>query len=38
MSAAAREVGHPHAAEDIVKDIGETTHAWMSLNEKGKAS
>jgi 1,2-diacylglycerol 3-beta-galactosyltransferase len=38
MSAAAREVGHPHAAEDIVKDIGETTHAWMALNEKGKAS
>lgn len=35
MSVAAREVGHPHAAEDIVKDIGDTTHAWMDLNEKG---
>jgi len=38
MSVAAREVGHPHAAEDIVKDIGETTHSWMDLNEKGKSS
>jgi 1,2-diacylglycerol 3-beta-galactosyltransferase len=35
MSVAAREVGHPHAAEDIVIDIGDTTHAWMDLNEKG---
>jgi len=38
MSLAAREVGHPHAAEDIVKDIGDTTHSWMDLNEKGQSS
>ena len=38
MSAAAKEVGHPHAAEDIVRDIGDITHDWMDLNEKGKSS
>lgn len=38
MSLAAQEIGHPHAAEEIVKDIGDTTLAWMELNEKGSST
>lgn len=33
MSSAALKVGHAHAAEEIVKDIGEITHSWMALNQ-----
>ena len=33
MSRRATEVGHPHAAEEIAMDIGETTHEWMERNE-----
>lgn len=32
MSRCAQKVGHPHAASDIVLDIGEITHMWMRLN------
>lgn len=32
MSHATQEVSHPHAAQDIVLDIGHITHAWMQLN------
>lgn len=38
MSLAAKEVGHPHAAEDIVKDIGDITHSWLALNGKAGQS
>jgi len=34
MSHCAQEVGHPHAAADIVIDIGSITHTWMALNGK----
>jgi 1,2-diacylglycerol 3-beta-galactosyltransferase len=34
MSKSAQGSGHPTAAEDIVLDIGETTRAWMLLNNK----
>eukprot|EP00584_Thalassiosira_punctigera_P011987 CAMPEP_0172552628 /NCGR_PEP_ID=MMETSP1067-20121228/46460_1 /TAXON_ID=265564 ORGANISM="Thalassiosira punctigera, Strain Tpunct2005C2" /NCGR_SAMPLE_ID=MMETSP1067 /ASSEMBLY_ACC=CAM_ASM_000444 /LENGTH=631 /DNA_ID=CAMNT_0013340655 /DNA_START=150 /DNA_END=2045 /DNA_ORIENTATION=- len=33
MSQKARKVGHPHAAEEIAVDIGETTRQWMERNE-----
>eukprot|EP00578_Thalassiosira_sp_NH16_P016896 CAMPEP_0181120700 /NCGR_PEP_ID=MMETSP1071-20121207/24307_1 /TAXON_ID=35127 /ORGANISM="Thalassiosira sp., Strain NH16" /LENGTH=644 /DNA_ID=CAMNT_0023205395 /DNA_START=213 /DNA_END=2147 /DNA_ORIENTATION=+ len=33
MSRKAMKVGHPHAAEEIAMDIGETTHRWMERNE-----
>jgi UDP-N-acetylglucosamine:LPS N-acetylglucosamine transferase len=32
MSRKAMKVGHPHAAEEIALDIGETAHAWMERN------
>jgi 1,2-diacylglycerol 3-beta-galactosyltransferase len=32
MSKAARSTGQPTAAENIVLDIGATTHTWMALN------
>ena len=32
MSAKAQAAGHPHAAADIVKEIGSITHTWMALN------
>jgi 1,2-diacylglycerol 3-beta-galactosyltransferase len=38
MSLAASKIGHPHAASDIVKDIGEITHSWLELNEMAGAS
>ena len=34
MSNKARIVGHPHAAEEIAKDIGDTTHEVMEKNKK----
>jgi 1,2-diacylglycerol 3-beta-galactosyltransferase len=34
MSKAAMEAGNPYAADEIVKDIGRQTVAWMKLNEK----
>jgi 1,2-diacylglycerol 3-beta-galactosyltransferase len=34
MSKKAKAVGHPHAAEEIAEDIGETTHEWMERNNK----
>ena len=34
MSNKARIVGHPHAAEEIAKDIGDTTHEVMEKNMK----
>jgi 1,2-diacylglycerol 3-beta-galactosyltransferase len=34
MSHRAREVGHPHAAADIVLTIGSEAHVWKALNEK----
>jgi 1,2-diacylglycerol 3-beta-galactosyltransferase len=34
MSKKAKEVGHPHAAEEIAKDIGDTTHEFMERNKK----
>ena len=34
MSKKAQAVGHPHAAEEIAEDIGETTHEWMERNNK----
>lgn len=36
MSKAAQKAGQPTAAEDIVLDIGATTHTWMALNGPGK--
>jgi hypothetical protein len=36
MSRAARKAGHPHAADDIVKDIGFETVTWMEMNERWK--
>jgi 1,2-diacylglycerol 3-beta-galactosyltransferase len=33
MSKAAMETGNPYAADEIVKDIGKETIAWMNLNE-----
>ena len=33
MSQKASSLGHPHAAEEISRDIGETTHEWMRRNE-----
>ena len=33
MSTNAMKVGHPHAAEEIAQDIGDTTHQWMEQNE-----
>eukprot|EP00569_Conticribra_weissflogii_P005750 CAMPEP_0171333490 /NCGR_PEP_ID=MMETSP0878-20121228/4042_1 /TAXON_ID=67004 /ORGANISM="Thalassiosira weissflogii, Strain CCMP1336" /LENGTH=711 /DNA_ID=CAMNT_0011834437 /DNA_START=239 /DNA_END=2374 /DNA_ORIENTATION=+ len=32
MSQKAMKVGHPHAAEEIVLDIGRTTHQWIERN------
>jgi len=32
MSHKARAAGNPHAAADIVLDIGSITHTWMALN------
>ena len=34
MSHRAQAAGRPHAAEDIVLDIGSETHVWKALNEK----
>ena len=34
MSRKAMKVGHPHAAEEIAMDIGETTLSWMERNEQ----
>lgn len=34
LSRNAREAGHPSAAENIVRDIGSISKAWMSLNSK----
>lgn len=34
MSRAAKDAGHPTAAEDIVLDIGSITHTWKALNKK----
>ncbi|KAL7549086.1 hypothetical protein ACHAWF_012359 [Thalassiosira exigua] len=34
MSERARQVGHPHAAEEIALDIGEMTLRWMERNEQ----
>eukprot|EP00970_Alexandrium_tamarense_P013577 scaffold3521_cov195-Alexandrium_tamarense.AAC.11 len=33
MSQKAKVVGHPHAAEEIALDIGETSHQWLEKNE-----
>jgi hypothetical protein len=33
MSRKAMRVGHPHAAEEIALDIGETTHTWLERNQ-----
>ena len=33
MSKKAMKVGHPHAAEEIAMDIGNTTHEWMDRND-----
>ena len=33
MSLAAQKAGQPHAADDIVKDIGDQTVTWIRLNE-----
>ena len=38
MSSSATSVGHPNAAEDIAKSIGEITHAWMQVNQEGISS
>jgi predicted XRE-type DNA-binding protein len=27
------KVGHPHAAEEIALDIGETAHTWLERNQ-----
>jgi hypothetical protein len=32
MSRKAMKVGHPHAAEEIALDIGETSHEWIDKN------
>jgi 1,2-diacylglycerol 3-beta-galactosyltransferase len=32
MSDAAKKAGHPHAASDIVLDMGEIAQTWMVLN------
>jgi hypothetical protein len=34
MSRNAMKEGAPHAASDIVMDIGEITERWMELNQK----
>lgn len=34
MSKAALAAGNPYAADEIVRDIGQQTIAWMNLNEK----
>lgn len=34
MSKAALAAGNPYAADEIVRDIGQQTVAWMNLNEK----
>lgn len=34
MSEKAKNVGHPHAAEEIALDIGEMTQQWMERNEQ----
>eukprot|EP00985_Skeletonema_marinoi_P035247 scaffold46035_cov204-Skeletonema_marinoi.AAC.4 len=34
MSKKAQAVGHPHAAEEIAQDIGDTTHDLMEKNKK----
>eukprot|EP00980_Cylindrotheca_fusiformis_P031314 scaffold26158_cov157-Cylindrotheca_fusiformis.AAC.1 len=36
MSRAATQAGNPHAARDIVQDIGSETVTWMKLNERWK--
>lgn len=36
MSQNARKAGNPHAASDIVKDIGSETVTWMKMNERWK--
>lgn len=36
MSRSAQEVGHPHAAADIVIDIGSIAHTWKTLNGVSK--
>mmetsp|Transcript_19254 Transcript_19254/g.47609 ORF Transcript_19254/g.47609 Transcript_19254/m.47609 type:complete len:953 (+) Transcript_19254:196-3054(+) len=36
MSRAAHKAGHPHAADDIVADIGSETVTWMKMNERWK--
>jgi hypothetical protein len=33
MSRKAMKVGHPHAAEEIALDIGETAHTWLERNQ-----
>ena len=33
MSEAAKKLGHPHAARDIVRQIGDSTLKWKSLND-----
>ena len=33
MSRKAHAVGHPHAAEEIAQDIGDTTHEWMERSK-----
>lgn len=38
MSAKSRQVGHPHAAKEIVLDIGSRAHAWKERNEKIEAA
>jgi len=34
LSKAALATGNPYAADEIVRDIGQQTVAWMTLNEK----
>jgi 1,2-diacylglycerol 3-beta-galactosyltransferase len=34
LSTAASKAGNPYAADEIVRDIGQETIAWMKLNEK----
>jgi len=38
MSRKAMNVGHPHAAEEIALDIGETTHMWLDRNASKQAN
>ena len=33
MSRKAMQVGHPHAAEEIALDIGDTTHTQLERNQ-----